>query len=167
MFIKKGNMFFTILIILFSIFASQVFPQSPEKGIISMPDLSVLLNLLSNVEDAIVKHQWDILFNSLLPPEFTSQYRPNDRWKNLEWVGRILYPDVPLANVNECMQVANSITTIKLFISDIIIYKDPACDFRAEIKGVRIIDFLPGKKYIPVDMFFCKKGNAWLLEVTP
>jgi hypothetical protein len=165
--IKKGKGCFTILIMFCVICSSQVFSQSLEKGIISMPDLTVLLNLLSAIDDAAVKHQWDLIFSSFLPPEFTNQYKAGDKWKNLEWVAPIMYPEIKPANAQECIEVANSIKSIRLFISDIIVYKEASCDFKVEIKGVRIIDFLPGKKFIPVDTFFCKKDNVWLLEVAP
>lgn len=165
--ITKGKRYFTILIMSCIIYSAPIFPQSSEKGIISTPDLNVLLNLLANVEDLAVKHQWDLIFNSFLPPEYVNLYKAGDKWKNLEWVAPLFYPEEKPANPQECIEMANSIKSIKLYISDIMVYSSPPCDFRVQIKGVRIIDFKPGKKYIPVDAFFCRKGNNWLLEIAP
>jgi len=165
--IKTGKKIFTILIIFIIVAFSHIFSQTPERGIITMTDLSGLLKLLSNIEDSVIRHEWDIVFNSFLSPEFSSLYKANERWKSAEWLALIFYPEIKPANPKESLEIANSIKAMKHFISDITVYKDTSCDFAVEIKGVRTIDFLPGKKYIPVDMRFCKKGDLWILQMQP
>jgi hypothetical protein len=165
--INTGKKFFTILIIFIITAFSHINSQTPERGIITMTDLTGLFQLLSNIEDSIVRHEWEIVFNSFLSPEFTAPYKANERWKSVEWMSLVFYPEIKPANPQESLEIANSIKAIKLFISDIIVYKVPSCDFTVEIKGVRIIDFLTGKRYIPVDMMFCKKNDLWILQVQP
>lgn len=160
--IKTGKKIFTILII-FVIFAVPFIHPEAESGIIPIPDLTILLKLLSNIEDSMVSHEWEIVFNAFLSPEFTEPYRVNDRWKSVEWMAPIFYPEIKPVDAKESLEIANSIKAVKHFISSIIVYKEPNCEFSVEMKGIRTIDFLPGKKYFTMDMKFCKKGDLWIL----
>lgn len=144
------------------IYPSVTFSQDMEKAIIPLQDLTQFIGVFTSFEETIVNHTWDVLFSAYFHKSYRDKWMENERWKNLEWIAPLFYPeDVPAADAAKTR--ADSITSIGHFISDMAVFKNPDCIYVLKIEGVRKIEFDVGKKYIPFSMSFCFKDDLWLL----
>jgi hypothetical protein len=122
------------------------------------------MQVISNLEESVAAHEWEIIINAYFEESFSASWKANDRWTTLEWMADVFYKDDKPAKPADCVELANSITSFKHFLSEIKVYEDPLCEFLVKVKGVRIIEFKPGKKYIPIEISFCKRQTAWLIR---
>lgn len=155
-----------LIILVFSIIAAEA--QERETAIITMDELIKFMHVINNLEVSINQHEWAIVYTGFIDSAFTDTLKEGDEWKNLFWLGRLFYPEYIADTPEASIKRANSITSLKHFISDIKVFKEAGCNFYIIFKGVRIIDFELGRKYIPMEMQFCYTGEkTWVLKVPP
>jgi hypothetical protein len=130
-----------------------------------MTELTRLFNLMNNLELSVAKHEWSVIFSAFLDPAYSDILKAGNKWQDLEWVSKAFYPDFAPATPEESQKRANSITTLKHFLSDVKVYKQEGCDFYIILAGIRTIEFDLGKKYIPFETGFCLKNNNWLIQI--
>jgi|GEM_PF-5040134 len=154
-----------VFLIFLSLFSAMIIQsQEPERGLITTEDLAKLFNIINSLEEAVVAHDWEVVYKGYMDDNLLGPYRAGEKWKQMEWFSRIFYPEFAPENTVGHLKRANSIVIFKHFVSSISIFKDPKCEFLVKLSGVRSIEFEAGKQYIVTEMTFCKQDTAWILQ---